>query len=542
MSRKPVFLSCLLLAMAATALARDDAPRVTSYRNPVIPGFHPDPSIIRVGETFYLVNSTFEFFPGVPLHRSRDLVHWEPIGNVLTRPSQLPLEGLGPSLGVFAPTIRHHEGTYYMITTLVGGHGNFYVTATDPAGEWSDPIWIRGQGGIDPSLFFDDDGKVYLHSTGGAPGQPGESGIHQSTIDLATGELTSEPRLVWRGTGGRYPEGPHMYKVGGRYYLMISEGGTEYGHMVTIARSDRPTGPFEACPRNPILTHRDTQLDQPIQGTGHPDLVEDHEGSWWMVFLAFRPQGGYFHHLGRETFLAPVRWDEEGWPVVNEGRTIDLDMKVRGLPQHLVPARPGRDGFDDALGVNYDHIRNPVARDYSTTERPGWLTLHGSALTLATADASPTFVGRRQQHLRARVAARLDFAPGRDGEEAGMVLYRHPFHRYELGVRRVSGEREVFVRQTIGERLSATTASAPLPGTAPVELQVVASPLEYTLSFTAEGGEPKELDRAITRFLSSEVAGGFVGTYVGLYATGNGEPATTPAAFDWFDYEPRPED
>jgi len=540
MNRKPVFLSCLLLSLATAVPGQDSSARVTSYRNPVIPGFHPDPSVVRVEDTFYLVNSTFEFFPGVPLHRSRDLVHWEPIGNVLTRPSQLPLDGLGPSQGVFAPTIRHHDGTYYMITTLVGGGGNFYVTTTDPAGEWSDPTWIRGQGGIDPSLFFDDDGTVYLHSTGGRPDQPGDSGIYQSTSDLGTGELTSEPRLVWRGTGGRYPEGPHMYKVDGRYYLMISEGGTEYGHMVTIARSESPGGPFEACPRNPILTHRDTQLDQPIQGTGHPDLVEDGEGNWWMFFLAFRPQGGYFHHLGRETFLAPVRWDGDGWPVVNGGRTVDLDMTVEGLPERSVPETRVRDGFDSDLGVLWNHVRNPVEGDYSTTERPGWLTLRGSALTPATAVASPTFVGRRQQHLDARMATRLEFAPLRDGDEAGLVLYRHPFHRYELGVRRVSGAREVFVRQTIGERLSAITASAPLPGDGPVELQIVAKPLEYTLSYTSENGEEKELDRAMTRFLSSEVARGFVGTYVGLYATGNGARASTPAAFDWFDYEPLP--
>jgi len=542
MSRKSVFLSCLLLALTTTVFAQDPPPRLTSYRNPVIPGFHPDPSVTRVGDTFYLVNSTFEFFPGVPVHRSRDLVHWEPIGNVLTRQSQLPLQGLGPSRGIFASTIRYHEGTYYMITTLVGGGGNFYVTASDPAGEWSDPIWIRGQGGIDPSLFFDEDGTVYLHSTGGKPDQPGKSGIYQSTIDLATGTLTSEPRFVWRGTGGRYPEGPHMYEVAGRYYLMISEGGTEYGHMVTIARSDRPTGPFKACPRNPILTHRDTQFDQPSQGTGHPDLVEDAEGNWWLVFLAFRPQGGYFHHLGRETYLAPVRWDEDGWPIVNEGRPVELDMEVSGLPEHPVPETPVRDDLDSALGVIWNHIRNPVSRDYSTTERPGWLTLHGGDLTLASVDASPTFVGRRQQHLRARMATRLDFAPQRDGEEAGLVLYRHPVHRYELGVRRVSGTREVFVRQTIGDRLSAITGRAPLPGDGPVELQVIAEPLEYTLSFTAHGAEPIELDRAMTRFLSSEVAGGFVGTYVGLYATGNGERASAPAAFDWFDYEPHPED
>jgi len=342
---------------------------------------------------------------------------------------------------------------------------------------------------------------------------------------------------VWKGTGGRYPEGPHLYRIGGRYYLVISEGGTEYGHMVTVARSASPWGPFEACPRNPVLTHRNTQMDQPIQGTGHPDLVQDAEGNWWMVFLAFRPAGGgYWHHLGRETFLAPVRWDADGWPVVNEGRTIALDMKVAGLPELAAPAPPVRDGFDAPLGLLWNYLRNPVRASYATDARPGWLTLRGTALTLAQED-SPTFVGRRQEHLRARMATRLDFEPAREGEEAGLVLYRAPFNRYELGLRRRSGRREVFVRQTIGPRLSAVTASAPAPP-GPLVLQVDARPEEYTLSFGPAEGRLTRLDAALTRFLSSEVAGGFVGTYVGLYATGNGAAAAAPAHFDWFDYEP----
>src|SRR5262245_26506144 len=307
--------AAVALAAAFSAAAAPDAPRISGYRNPVLPGFYPDPSVARVGEWFYLVNSSFEFFPGVPIHRSRDLVHWEPLGYVLTRDSQLPLATAEPSRGIFAPTIRYHAGTYYMITTNVSHGGSFFVTAKDPAGPWSEPVSIAAPGGIDPSLFFDDDGKVYLTSTGSAPG------IYEAQIDVASGKLLTPQRIVWKGTGGRYPEGPHIYKVRGRYYLMISEGGTEYGHMVTIARASSPGGPFEPCPRNPILTHRDTQLNQPIQGTGHADLVEDGAGNWWMVFLAFRPQGGfYWQHLGRETFLAPVRWDAQGWPVVNDGK------------------------------------------------------------------------------------------------------------------------------------------------------------------------------------------------------------------------------
>ncbi len=529
---RAVLAAALALACVSFAAAAD-TPRITGYRNPVLSGVFPDPSVVRVGEWFYLVNSSFEMFPGVPIHRSRDLVHWESLGYVLTRDSQLPLAAAGPSGGIFAPTIRHHAGTYYMITTNVSHGGTFFVTAKDPAGPWSEPSWITGPGGIDPSLFFDDDGKVYLTSTGSAPG------IYQAQIDVTSGKQLTPPRVVWKGTGGRYPEGPHLYKIAGRYYLMISEGGTEYGHMVTISRAASPWGPFEACPRNPILTHRDTPLSQPIQATGHADLVEDAEGNWWMVFLGIRPQGGYYwHHLGRETFLAPVRWDAQGWPVVNEGKPIALDMHVRGLPEQAAPAVPVRDDFDGPLGTAWNFLRNPVRASYSTAERRGWLTLHGTSVPLDQHDGvSPTFVGRPQD-LRARIATRIDFTPARDGEEAGLVLYREPRHRFELGVRRKGDGREVFVRQTVGAYVSTVTATAPAPGNAPVILQLTAEPTRYTFAWGASADHLQLLGNAETRLLSTEVTGGFIGTYVGLYALApSGTGPSAPAAFDWFDYE-----
>ncbi|HMJ54036.1 MAG TPA: glycoside hydrolase family 43 protein [Polyangiaceae bacterium] len=509
-----------------------------TYRNPVLPGVHPDPSVVRVGEWFYLVNSSLEMFPGVPLYRSRNLVHWQPLGHVLTRDSQLPLAAAGPSRGIFAPTLRYRAGTYYMITTNVSYGGTFFVTATDPAGPWSEPIWLAGQDGIDPSLFFDDDGTVYLTSTGAGPG------IWQSQIEMPEGKVVAARRLIWEGTGGRYPEGPHLYKIAGRYYLLISEGGTEYGHMVTIARASSPWGPFESCPQNPILTHRNTPLDQPIQGTGHADLVEDGKGGWWMTFHAFRPEGGYWHHLGRETFLAPVRWDAQGWPVVNEGKPIALDMHVDAAGVHPAPTTllpPVRDDFDAPLGPAWNFLRNPVRSSYSTTERSGWLTLHGTAISLAEEKGvSPPFVGRRQEHMRARIAARIDFAPRREGEEAGLVLYRAPRHRYEIGVRLGARGREVFVRQTVGAYVSTVTASAPVPGQDPLVLQIDSEPTRYTFACGPSPDTLQPLGAAETRLLSTEVAGGFIGTYVGMYARAPGGGATpSSAAFDWFDYENR---
>ena len=218
------------------------------YTNPIIPGFYPDPSICRVGEDYYLVTSSFEYFPGVPIFHSRDLIHWRQIGHCLTTATQLPLAQAGSSKGIFAPTLRYHAGRFYMVTTNVSVGKHFYVSTDDPAGQWSEPIWID-QSGIDSSLFFDDDGTVYFTWTK-------LNGIYQAEIAIQTGELKHEPQLIWKGTGGRYPEAPHLYKINGSYYLMIAEGGTEYGHMETIARAESPWGSFQPCPHNPILTHR----------------------------------------------------------------------------------------------------------------------------------------------------------------------------------------------------------------------------------------------------------------------------------------------
>jgi alpha-N-arabinofuranosidase len=280
-----------------------------------------------------------------------------------------------------------------------------------------------------------------------------------------------------------------------------------------------------------------------VQGVGHADLVEAADGSWWMVFLAFRSVSGYWHHLGRETYLAPVSWDADGWPVVNGGRPVGLEVKADGLPSRPFPVPPVRTGFDAPLGPEWNYLRHPKPESYALDARPGSLTLRGESTSL-DATASPTWVGRRQQHLSCRMATLLDFVPARDGEEAGISLYMNPDHRYEIGVRRAGGRRQVFVRQRIGPHLEAITASAPLEGNEPVVLQVEATPEEYAFSFgIAMSGRPQAatapLGKGLARYLSSEVAGGFTGVYAGPYATGNGQPASAPAHFDWFDYEPR---
>ena len=510
--------------------------------NPIIPGFHPDPSICRVGEDFYLVNSSFEYFPGVPIFHSRDLVNWRQIGHCLTRESQLPLKGVKSSDGVYAPTIRHHHGRFYMVVTrmgqLPGGAKttlNFYVSAADPAGEWSEPIYVE-QRGIDPSLFFSDDGRVYLTSNG--TGWAKVRGAYQCEIDIATGRALSETRFLWPGTGGQYPEAPHLFGHGAFYYLLLAEGGTEQGHMVTIARAPHPWGPFEACPHNPLLTHR--SLMSPIQGTGHADFVEDKRGNWWAVFLAFRYVEHGFHNLGRETFLAPVRWTPEGWPIINGGQPVQAVRACADLPPaHPWPVEPARDDFDFAhLRFDWNFLRNPSPADWSLTDRPGALRLRCSPVTLETLE-SPAFVGRRQEHFECFIATSIDFTPLAESELAGLVVLLDNQHHYSIGITRRAGRRVAVARRRIGT-LAAEVACETLPE-GPIVLTIRADRQHYALGFRRGVGEAKIMALGEVRYLCTEAAGGYTGAVFGLFATGDGQPSANAAFFDWFDYLPKHE-
>jgi alpha-N-arabinofuranosidase len=499
------------------------------YTNPVIPGFYPDPSVCRVGDDYYLVTSSFEYFPGVPIFHSKDLVNWRQIGHCLTSERQLPLANAGSSGGIYAPTIRHHDGWFYMTTTNVSGIGNFYVRSEQPAGPWSNPIPVA-QGGIDPSFLFDEDDRVYFQST--CSGPEGE-GIYQCEIDIATGEKKTESRLIWRGTGGAYPEAPHLYRINGLYYLMIAEGGTEYGHMETISRSDSPYGPFEPCPRNPILSHRSLKSD--IHATGHADLVQAHDGRWWAVFLGIRPVSYPMkHYLGRETFLAPVTWSDDGWPIVGEGGRVRPVMDVPRLPEVRWAVSAVRDDFDDAaLGFDWTFLRNPPPGSWSLREDPGHLTLRGTKVSLDDAGA-PAFVGRRLRHFSCELAAALSFEPADEGEEAGLTVYMNERHHYDLAVKFIEGRRAIVLRRTVGT-LRTVRIQDCAPG--PVVLRIEARPDRFVFYVQQDRLPALEMGSGETHLLSTEVAGGFTGVFVAMYAvskTGRGEPAK----FDWFDYEP----
>jgi alpha-N-arabinofuranosidase len=512
-----------------------------TFRNPILPGFYPDPSICRVGDDYYLVTSTFEYFPGLPIFHSRDLIHWRQIGHVLDRSSQLHLENIRPSGGLYAPTIRFSQGTFYVINTLVDGKtesGNFVVTATNPSGPWSEPNWLDSAPGFDPSLFFDDDGSAwYIGNRMALQSQyEGHTEIWLQELDLEAMRLVGEPRVLWDGAlkGAVWAESPHLYKIQGHYYLFISEAGTAHHHAVTVARSKTVTGPYEANRGNPILTHRHLGLDYPIVGTGHADLVETPAGEWWLVLLAMRPYGGYFYNLGRETFLAPVRW-EDGWPIVSPGTgRVEFSYPVPNLPEQTWPDVPRRDNFDTPeLALHWNSLRTPYHEFGSLTERPGHLRLRLRPPQLSE-PASPSFIGRRQQHIHFSAQAALEFTPQNERECAGLVLLQNNNFHFRFIVTRDPDFLVRLIKRENGQEQ--ILAEQPLAA-GRVYLKVEGHEQAYHF-YRADTPDTWQLvaQNVDGRILSTPVAGGFVGTYLGMYASSNGHPSTNNADFDWFEY------
>lgn len=497
-------------------------------KNPIIRGFNPDPSVCRVGSDYYLATSTFAYSPGVPIYHSRDLAHWRLIGHALERPSQFDLSKATNGDGIFAPTLRYHDGRFYMITTLMGGQGNFMVTAKDPAGPWSDPIWIDPEN-FDPSLLFDDDGTVYYT-------RRAHQSIVQATIDPATGELTSPLKTIAGNFTGTDIEGPHLYRIGDFYYLVGAEGGTRSGHCVTVGRSHSPWGPFESCPSNPVLSHRSLS-GFPIRDTGHAEFIESEDGSWVAFFLATRA-GNFegFPHLGRETYVAPLEW-RDGWPVINDGKpiTFELEIPSESLTPHPWPDVPLRDDFESQeLAPGWIHLRNAPVGSYSLSERPGHLRLHGTENPLDKV-GPVAFVGRRQTEFLQDFSALVEFDPGRESDEAGIAVFMNQRHFYALGiVKGPGGTRRVIVRRRVDD-FQVVAAEAELPE-GPVELGVHAERHRYQFRYRIPGGEWQEMGFYVSKLLSPEMAGTWTGVVWALYATGNGEMCAAPADFDWCEW------
>lgn len=504
------------------------------FRNPVLPGCHPDPSVCRVGEDFYLATSSFHAWPGLPLFHSRDLVHWRPVGHAMDRPSQLDLRGCPSSLGLFAPTLRHHGGRFWLVGTHVGLRRNFLLSAEHISGPWSDPLWLDWPG-IDPSLYFDElDGSCHLTGNGGFHGDE-PKGIYQARFDPHSGQLLSPRRLIWAGTGAKAPEGPHLYRHGGWVHLLIAEGGTEAGHMVSSARSRAPDGPFEPSPHHPVLSHR--SLEHPIQATGHADLVQLANGRWWALLLGHRPAPVPFaparHHLGRETLLAPVRWTADGWPLIgNEQGRVELEMAAPELSPAPVP--PLDDGLDQGrLPLHWQGLRALPQGRVRFDEQPGALVLHGDATGLDGTDGL-VFVGRRQQHFDCAVAVHLHFAPTQAGDEAGLTAYLSEGFHVALALAWHEGRRQLILRRRVGTLWRIERALPWAADEACLQLRTDAAWQHWSAS--RPGQAAQALGATECAFLSTEIAGGFTGALLGLYATGNGRAASGPAVFDDFSY------
>lgn len=484
------------------------------YNNPVIKGFYPDPSVCKAGDTYYLVCSSFQYFPGVPIFESKDLLNWKQIGHCLTRESQISLGEVSSSGGVFAPTIRYNNGRFYMTTTNDSTRQNFYVWTDDIYGEWSEPVYVD-QGGIDPDLYFED-GKTYFMSNG--TDDNGVGGVVQCEIDIETGNKLSPSRSIWQGTGGRYLESPHMYKINGRYYLMAAEGGTEYGHMVVYARGASVSGPFEAYANNPVLTNRNLGGYE-LQGVGHGDLIQDEEGNWWMLHLGFRQTGRWltYHHLGREVFLTPVTFGEDGWFTAGHNGTTLISFETDRISNQVVQQEKKTYTFENSdWSLDWCYLRHPAYENYVLES--GKATLKGTAVTLDV-PASPTFIGIRQRDFNAKMTCDVKLTSG----EAGITLYMDENHHYDLAIRKETNGYRVIERLNIGD-IKSVEHEVDLGSDDHATLIIRATHERYSF-FLHANGEDIHLGTAQTRYLSSEVAGGFTGVLIGLYAVGDGASA-----------------
>lgn len=516
---------------------------MVTANNPILSGFYPDPSICRVGQDFYLVNSSFAYFPGVPIFHSRDLAHWEQIGNILNREEQLPLENSEISQGIFAPTIRHHNDVFYMITTNINHGGNFIVTAQTPKGPWSVPHYLGKEAqGIDPSLFFDEDGKCYYVGT-----RPNPEGVRHNgdweiwiqELSLTEMKLVGKSMAIWKGAlkDAIWPEGPHIYKIGAYYYLIHAEGGTGPDHAISVARSRELWNWFEGCPRNPVFTHRNLGMNYPVVYTGHGDLVDDGNGGWYVIMLASRLCKGH-SSMGRETFLAKVTWEND-WPVIN-AETGKLESQVE-LP--FPPCRFGKEVLEHdsfhfygkKLDERFVSIHRCRETMYSLTERPGFLRLYTRKEKISDkADAS--YLGIRQKSYQFRLSAGVEFNPSKEGETAGLVLYQNHENHLLMEIAK-KGNGRYFIVTTNIHGIKQMIAERELEPVGLVEINIRANVQEADIWIT-EGDIRTQVARNVDLLpYTTERAGGFVGCTMGMYASANGNESANYGDFAWLLYE-----
>lgn len=552
--------------------------------NPILPGCYPDPTICRVGDDYYLVASTFEYFPGLPIFHSTNLVDWKLIDHVITEADQLDYTGIRSSGGLYAPTIRHDGEKFWVVCTLVaheGRHpgGNFLMTAPNISGPWSEPVWLD-VGGIDPSIFFDDDGKIWLHGTRlvAEPEWPSQTETWLREYDPEARALVGPEHVLWRGAvrGAVWSEAPHIYKIDGSYYLLTAEGGTDFHHAVSVARADTVTGPYVGAPTNPIFTHRHLGRDYPIVGAGHADLVQAVDGSWWAMLLAMRTYGGYHYNLGRETFLVPVVW-EDGWPVfapgvgqLSDSVEVPASVGVGGGAAGAAAgsAAAGAAGAESAGAapdpLDWTTVRGPL--DFVTELDEGWRL--AMRPTTVRDRGRPAFMGVRQRHKNAQARAQIDVALER-GEEVGVIVRQSEEDHVRCAVvrdeengrlefvivHREKGTDRVLARADIEEGAGRKdgSASAALKDNAtsgalkdnassaapsPIDsfnFEISARGQDYRVSVAANAGDGISADFD-GRSLDSVSTGGFLGLWFGAYATSNGRVTSTQVDLTKFTY------
>jgi len=504
----------------------------SQFYNPILPGWYSDPSICTNGEEYFMVTSTFCYYPGVPIFHSKDLINWKQIGHVLDRPSQLVnMEGYHISRGIFAPAISYnpHNQTYYMITTNVQA-GNFFVKTKDPFGSWSDPIPLPEVGGIDPSFFFDEDGKAYILNNDGMDGKElydGHRSIRIREFDVQNDQTIGPWKMLVNGGVNLaekpiWIEGPHMYKINGKYFVMAAEGGTSVNHSEVIFKGDSPMGTFKPWDKNPILTQRHLPADRPnpITCAGHADLIRTKEGDWWSIFLACRPINNRFENLGRETFLMPVHWSEDGFPYMTRGdELIPMIGERKGVKREETVTFGNfewRDEFETPqLAMEWMTLRGPADSLYSLV--PGSLLLKCSPVK-ATEMKTPAYIARRMQHHQFECTTRMRFTPENARQASGILLYKDENHHYFFALSRPEEGYELSVYQ-VDESGEKRIAHTPVDYKKQIDLKVVSAGTHYDFYYATREGEwnllIKDVDAAL---LSTANAGGFTGTTIGLYA------------------------
>lgn len=505
-----------------------------TYSNPLLSGFHPDPSICRVGDDYYLVTSTFEYFPGLPLFQSRDLVNWRPVGYAMSTPESLRLVGCHPSQGLYAPTIRHHNGRFYVVCTNVSDGGNFVVWSDAIEGPWSNPERVPDAEGIDPSLFFDEDGRCWWigHGAPEVPLYPDHKLVWLQEFDIETFQLKGPKRIVVSGGSdlAKKPvwlEGPHLYRIGEYYYIFAAEGGTERNHSEVVFRSRHIEGPYESMPGNPLVSHRDLPFGEtpPITCTGHADLVETQRGEWYMVLLGSRPYADYEvgrTNLGRETFMVPVRW-EDGWPVVEDRRVRpsyplpNLPIHSWGVENYAEGSRAFRDDFSGlTLRAEWTFLRS--SRDFYRLSETG-LEITPSEIPLESFDV-PSFLGIRQRAARCRAGITVEAG----AERTGLTVLYSGFNYVAVELE----DGQAWVRRVVNGEVSRTPVSVVGSGAHRLELEIVDDKVHVYVDGTPVASN---VDGS---HLNSVTSGGFVGCFLGLYAVGSADGRI--AVFRDFEY------